>query len=241
MWLRLKPVAIFCSSVAFGQQVAGDLLDGELVEREVAVEAPSIDLVAPGPHGPRAVALVAVGVGVAGRVEPVARHALAVARRRQQPVDHLLVGVRDSSSRKASTSAGVGGRPVRSKDTRRTSHARPAPPATAAAFAFQPGEHEEKSTPLRGQLRPDRRRLGAAPAPLGPVLVPGGALLDPADRAADLLPPSSGRSALRRSASASASPVVMRRTSSLSSLLGTSHVARTAVAHAQGVVFRARR
>ena len=70
-WLRLKPVAIFCSRVAFGQQVAGDLLDGELVERHVAVEGVDHP-VAPAPHRALAVALVAVGVGVAGGVEPAA-------------------------------------------------------------------------------------------------------------------------------------------------------------------------
>ena len=36
--LRWNPVAISCSIVAFGQQIAGQLLDGELVVRHVAVE-----------------------------------------------------------------------------------------------------------------------------------------------------------------------------------------------------------
>ena len=39
MELRRKPVATRWSSVAFGQQIAGELLDGELVEGQVAVEA----------------------------------------------------------------------------------------------------------------------------------------------------------------------------------------------------------
>ena len=37
--------------------------------------------------------MVAVRVGVAGGVEPVDRHALAVVRRGQQAIDDLLVGV----------------------------------------------------------------------------------------------------------------------------------------------------
>jgi len=37
MLLRTKPVAIFCSVVDW-EQIAGKLLDGELVERLVAVE-----------------------------------------------------------------------------------------------------------------------------------------------------------------------------------------------------------
>ena len=92
MWLRLKPVAIFCSRVALGQQVAGQLLDRELVERQVAVEGVD-DPVAPRPHAAQAVDVVAVRVGVAGRVEPGHGHPLAVARRLQQRVDALLVGV----------------------------------------------------------------------------------------------------------------------------------------------------
>ena len=93
MWLRLKPEAIFWSRVAFGQQIAGELLDRELVERQVPVEGVDHP-VAPGPHVALAVDVVAVRVGVAGRVEPRHGHALAVVRRLQQRVDALLVGVR---------------------------------------------------------------------------------------------------------------------------------------------------
>ena len=75
------------------QQVAGELLDRELVERHVAVEGVDHP-VAPAPHRPVAVALVAVGVGVAGARRASGRHALAVARRGEQAIDHLLVGVR---------------------------------------------------------------------------------------------------------------------------------------------------
>ena len=75
-----------------GQHVARELLDREPVERHVGVVGVD-DPVAPAPHRPLAVGLVAVGVGVAGGVEPLHGHALAVARRREQPVDGLLVGV----------------------------------------------------------------------------------------------------------------------------------------------------
>ena len=40
-----------------------------------------------------AVDVVAVGVGVAGEIEPLHGHALAVVRRGEQAVDLLLVGV----------------------------------------------------------------------------------------------------------------------------------------------------
>ncbi len=92
-WLRLKPVAIFWSSVGFGQQVAGELLDREPVERQVAVVRVDHP-VAPALHDARAVGLIAVGVGVPRGVEPAGRHPLAEARRAQQAVDHFLVGVR---------------------------------------------------------------------------------------------------------------------------------------------------
>ena len=75
-----------------GQHVAGELLDREPVERHVGVVGVD-DPVAPAPHRSLAVGLIAVGVGVAGGVEPLDGHPLAVARRREQPVDGLLVGV----------------------------------------------------------------------------------------------------------------------------------------------------
>src|SRR5205823_912324 len=54
-----------------GQQVARELLDGELVERHVAVDRVD-DPVAPAPRvAADAVILVAVALGEAGEVEPV--------------------------------------------------------------------------------------------------------------------------------------------------------------------------
>jgi hypothetical protein len=75
------------------QQVACQLFDRELIERHVAIQGFE-DPVAPAPHEAFAVALVAIGVGVASRVEPVNRHSLCKARRGQQPIDDLLVRVR---------------------------------------------------------------------------------------------------------------------------------------------------
>ena len=63
-----------------GQQVAGELLDDELVVGQVAVEGVD-DPVAVEPDEARLVLLEAVGVGVARGVEPVAAPALAVVRR----------------------------------------------------------------------------------------------------------------------------------------------------------------
>ena len=65
----------------------------ELIERQVAVERADHP-VAPRPHLAIVVDVVAVGVGVAGRVQPRHRHPLAVVRRLQERVDALLVRVR---------------------------------------------------------------------------------------------------------------------------------------------------
>ena len=59
------------------QHVTGDLLDGELVKRHVVTESLD-DPVTPGPVGAPTVVLIAVGIGVAGGIEPEESHALGV-------------------------------------------------------------------------------------------------------------------------------------------------------------------
>ena len=74
------------------EQVAGELLDREGVEGLVVVESLD-DPVAVGPHRALRVALEAVGVGVAGEVEPLSRHMFAVIGRGQQAVEGLGPGL----------------------------------------------------------------------------------------------------------------------------------------------------
>ena len=62
-----------------GQQIPGDLLDGELIEGHVAIERVDHPI-APAPHAALAIALIAVGVGVARGVQPPGGHSLAIAR-----------------------------------------------------------------------------------------------------------------------------------------------------------------
>ena len=117
-----KPIAASGRlSLAELELVGGDLLDEELVVRQVLVERAD-DAVAVG-VGVRVAPLfledVALGVGVAGDVEPVPPPPLAVAGRGEQAVDHLLVGVGRRVASNASTSSGVGGRPCRSNVARR--------------------------------------------------------------------------------------------------------------------------
>ncbi len=92
------------------QQIARDLVDGELVEREIPVERVDHP-VAPVPHLAQAVDVIPVGVGVARSVEPGHGHALAVVRRFQQGIDARLVGIwrsiRRGRRRSPRASAGV--------------------------------------------------------------------------------------------------------------------------------------
>jgi hypothetical protein len=60
-----------------GQQIAGDLFDGELIERHVLVVGVD-DPVAPVRHEALGVGLIPMRVGVARRVEPRDGHLLAV-------------------------------------------------------------------------------------------------------------------------------------------------------------------
>ena len=89
-----------------GEEVASDLFEGELVVRLVGVEGVH-DPVAPGPHGAFGVALVAVGVGVAGGVEPVPGPAFAVARTGEEEVH---VGVKLAGGGGSGKGVGAGGK-----------------------------------------------------------------------------------------------------------------------------------
>ncbi|EDY22388.1 hypothetical protein CfE428DRAFT_0513 [Chthoniobacter flavus Ellin428] len=74
------------------QQVAGDLLDGELIERHVSVEGLDHP-VAIGPSFDVVIQVHAVRVGIAGGIQPVTRPVLAVVRRGHQLIDQLLVTI----------------------------------------------------------------------------------------------------------------------------------------------------
>ena len=77
------------------------------------------------------------GVGIARDVQPVPAPALAVLRRGEQPVDHLRECVRRIVGQKFFDLLGVGGRPVRSKVTRRSSVSFDAGGAGLNALLFQ--------------------------------------------------------------------------------------------------------
>ena len=76
-----------------GEEVAGDLFDRELVKRHVGVEGINDPLaVAPG-VGPDLVFFIAIGVGVAGEVEPLAGPFFAVVGGVEVSFDESFVGV----------------------------------------------------------------------------------------------------------------------------------------------------
>ena len=62
-----------------GEQIAGDLPFRKLIEREIVIKG-SDHPISPRPHRPFVVALVAIGIGVPCRIEPVPGHSLAIGR-----------------------------------------------------------------------------------------------------------------------------------------------------------------
>ena len=75
-----------------GEQITGELPEGELVVRQVVVERLH-GPITPRPHGALLVALVAVRVRVTRGVEPLPNHALTVARAGEQAVHDGLVSL----------------------------------------------------------------------------------------------------------------------------------------------------
>ena len=75
-----------------GEQVAGKLLGEEPVVRHVVIEGSNQPVAVP-PDRSRLVGLVALGVGVAGEVQPYGRPALPETRGGEQAVDEPLVGL----------------------------------------------------------------------------------------------------------------------------------------------------
>ena len=145
--------------------------------------------VAPGPHGTIDVGLVAEGVGIPRHVEPV--HAIRSPNRgeAEQPVDEPLVGIRPLSARKASISASVGGRPVRSNVTRRINRSLLASGEGESPSASSRAR-TNRSIAFRGHAGVLDLRQGDIPGrDERPVVLPLGPLLDPPLEQVDLLRP----------------------------------------------------
>ena len=93
--------------IRIGHEVASHLVDRELVERLVVVEAPDHP-VAVGPDIPCIVAVVADRVGEADDIEPADRHLLAVVRAREQSVYQQHVCIRTCVGDKCRNLVGSG-------------------------------------------------------------------------------------------------------------------------------------
>ena len=75
-----------------GKEVACNLPDREIIEREIAIDCIG-DPVAPGPHRAFVVSLIAIGVGVAGGIEPGPGHALSKGRIGEEAIDQVFPGL----------------------------------------------------------------------------------------------------------------------------------------------------
>ena len=149
----------------------------ELIEGEVVVEG-LYDPVAVGPHVPFVVEVEAVGVGIAGDVEPVAGHLLAMVRAREQPVDELVIGIRggisDEGRHLFRSRRQAGEREGDAADERRP---------VGRGVEWQPlGRHARLEEPIDRVAGVARcgRHLGADDLPERPVLLVGGPGRDPA-------------------------------------------------------------
>ena len=161
-----------------GQLVAGELFDGELVERQVAIESPHHP-VAVSPHLPQVVEMQAVGVGIAGDVEPVPGHLFAIPRRREIAVHHVFVRLRRGVGFERLDLGRRGGQPGEGEG-------HPANQRRLARFGARlepllahPGQQKTVDRVLlparlvrRGDLRLDRRAERPVPLVLGSLFNP---------------------------------------------------------------------
>ena len=162
------------------QQVAGELLDDKLVEGLVVVQRPH-DPVPVRPHGPPVVQVEAVGVGVAGGVEPGPRHVHPVALGGHQPLHLGAVGGVEPAERHVGVERG---RLLRGRGEAGEIQAHPTLERRGVGLGLErepggghgPVEQRVDGVAVFSTLRD--RRLDRALE--GPVLIPGRALLDPA-------------------------------------------------------------
>ena len=166
------------------QHVARELLDGEPVERQVAVVRLDHP-VAPAPHVALAVGLVAVSVRVPGGFEPAPGHALAVPRRREQAVGQPRdrEGLRVRQERIDFRRGGWKARQVEGHSPDQCRAVRF--PAWRESFFLQSREGECVDRVRSCVL--GRRHLGAHGSDQRPVLLPLPALRDPRLQCLDLL------------------------------------------------------
>ena len=124
-----------------GQQVAGELLDREPVERQVGVQGPNHPI-PPNVLVIIAILLEAVAVGVAGGVEPGQRHALAVVGAGEEAGDDLVIGVRGVVREEVLHVARAGGQAGQVQEEPAEERGPLGLRRGIDAVAFQPGQHK---------------------------------------------------------------------------------------------------
>ena len=162
-----------------GQQITRELPRDEFIPREILVEGLDHPI-APRPHLALAVHLKPVAVGVARDVEPVGRHALAVARRSEEPVNQAEQGVG-----RAVRGEGGGFSGSRGQAGEVEGHA--ANQRRAVGFRLERAIFSGESArdePVEGrsgrEARGERRRPNGGERDEGPVALIRRALVDPA-------------------------------------------------------------
>ena len=156
-------------------EVAGELLEQEAVVGLVVVEGLD-DPVAPEPEVATAVDGEAIGVGVAGRIEPVQGHALAEVRRGQQAVDLLLVGAGRGVLEEGVELLGRGREPgqvERHAPQQRRAVGLAVGLEAAPAQALVHERVDRRAPEIGGQGGPMRRQEGPVVLVLGALLEPG--------------------------------------------------------------------
>ena len=168
-----------------GQQIAGKLINREPIKWHVVVQRADHPI-APPPHVARAVGLVSAGIGKASGVEPRDRHPLAVVGRTEQAIDSPFVCVRRGVVKERRNFAGRGRQAYQIERHAAQQGCLVGLPLRRQSGAFQVGQDEivDRVAAPRG-LR-DRRQRGPLGRHKRPVLLPIGALVDPAADQRDL-------------------------------------------------------
>ena len=89
------------------QEIAGELPDGELIKREVLIEG-THHPIAVRPHAALVIEMQAMRIGIAGHIQPVAAHVLAVAFGFQKAIHEAIVGLLGCVSEKRVNLFGCG-------------------------------------------------------------------------------------------------------------------------------------
>jgi hypothetical protein len=194
--LRFKAGSDFLIQRGVWQHVACELLDGELIEREISIEGLNHPLPVL-PHRPQRIALVAVAVGISCQIQPMPCPALTIVTRGEESLQQLLISIRIL----------VGDKRIDLFDRRRKANQiqahSPDQPGPVCfwrglkAFFLQAGKNEQVDRVASPRLVLHFWKRGSNGRDIGPVLLlrfgggyeilrPGSTIVNPAANEADL-------------------------------------------------------